>query len=77
VSRQNQSKVQTLGSGNFDVELKAQRNGELTYQSGYETTTTATYPCGEGSNSSEEHILPPGGEGIICVTEVRVSHSQE
>ncbi|KAF4222195.1 hypothetical protein CNMCM8980_010508 [Aspergillus fumigatiaffinis] len=77
LSRQNPSKLQTLGSSNFDVELKAQRNGELTYQSGYETTTTATYPGVEGRNSSEEHILPPGGDGIICVTEVRVSHSQE
>ncbi|GAQ10036.1 hypothetical protein ALT_7357 [Aspergillus lentulus] len=75
LSRQHKSKAQTLGSGNSDVEAKTQRTGELTYQSGYETTMTATYPGGEGRNSSDERILPSGGEGIVCVTEVRVSHS--
>ncbi|PKX88966.1 uncharacterized protein P174DRAFT_379361, partial [Aspergillus novofumigatus IBT 16806] len=34
-----------------------------------------TYPRGEGRNSSEGRILPSEGEGIICVTEVRASHS--
>ncbi|GIJ92617.1 hypothetical protein Asppvi_001895 [Aspergillus pseudoviridinutans] len=77
LSRQNQSKPQTLPSGNFDGDTQVQRKGPLTYQSAYETTTTATYPGGEGSNSSEEHILSTGGEGIVCVTEVMVSHSQE
>ncbi|GFF41004.1 hypothetical protein IFM58399_06117 [Aspergillus lentulus] len=74
LSRQHKSKAQTLGSGNSDVEAKTQRIGELTYQSGYETTSH-TYPSGEGRNSSDERILPSGEEGIVCVTEVRVSHS--
>ncbi|KAF4171500.1 hypothetical protein CNMCM8694_004036 [Aspergillus lentulus] len=69
LSRQHKSKAQTLGSGNSDVEAKTQRTGELTYQSGYETTMTATYPGGEGRNSSDERILPSGGEGIVCVTD--------
>ncbi|GIK07579.1 hypothetical protein Aspvir_003245 [Aspergillus viridinutans] len=77
LSRQNPSKPQTLASGNFDTDGQTQRKGPLTYQSAYETTTTATYPGGEGRNSSEEHILSSGGEGIVCVTEVMVSHSQE
>ncbi|RLL96931.1 hypothetical protein CFD26_103155 [Aspergillus turcosus] len=60
----------------FDIDVQAQGKGPLTYQT-YETRTTATYPVGEGRNSSEELILPSKGEGIICVTEVTVSHSQE
>ncbi|RHZ56796.1 hypothetical protein CDV55_103410 [Aspergillus turcosus] len=71
-----QSKPQTLASGKFDIDVQAQGEGPLTYQT-YETRTTATYPVGEGRNSSEELILPSKGEGIICVTEVTVSHSQE
>ncbi|RHZ50654.1 uncharacterized protein CDV56_100989 [Aspergillus thermomutatus] len=77
LSRQNQSKPQTLASGNFDIDVQAERNGPLTSKSAYETTTTATYPGREGSNSSEEHILSPRGDGIVCVTEVMVSHSLE
>jgi hypothetical protein len=69
------SKPQTLASGNFDVDVQAQRKVPA-YQT-YETSTTATYPVGEGRNSSEELILPSRGEGIVCVTEVTVSHSQE
>jgi hypothetical protein len=38
--------------------------------------TSATYPGSQGSNSSEERILPIQGEGIVCTTEVMVSHSQ-
>jgi hypothetical protein len=36
--------------------------------------TSLTYPAREGSNSSEERIL---GDGIVCTTEVMVSHSQQ
>ncbi|KAF7173842.1 hypothetical protein CNMCM6106_007944 [Aspergillus hiratsukae] len=71
-----QSKPQTLTSGNFDINVQAQSKGAVKYQT-YQTTTTATYPVGEGRNSSEELILPTTGEGIVCVTEVTVSHSQE
>ncbi|CAI7572123.1 unnamed protein product [Penicillium bialowiezense] len=40
-------------------------------------TNSPTYPASQGSNSSEERILPIQGEGIICTTEVMVSHSQD
>ncbi|KAJ5747750.1 uncharacterized protein N7511_009446 [Penicillium nucicola] len=36
--------------------------------------TSLTYPARDGSNSSEERIL---GDGIVCTTEVMVSHSQQ
>ncbi|KAK9860317.1 hypothetical protein MYU51_010807 [Penicillium brevicompactum] len=41
------------------------------------TANSPTYAASGGSNSSEERILPIQGEGIVCTTEVMVSHSQD
>ncbi|KAJ5570964.1 hypothetical protein N7535_004624 [Penicillium sp. DV-2018c] len=40
-------------------------------------TESVNYAGSEGSNSSEERILPVHGDGIICTTEVLVSRAQD
>ncbi|KNG83679.1 integral membrane family protein [Aspergillus nomiae NRRL 13137] len=80
LSRSRQGQSQTLHSApqsrievEADQKLPSSRHFATTT-----TTTTTTYPGNDGSNSSEEYILSPTGpEGIMCTTEVMVSHAAE
>ncbi|KAF7622177.1 hypothetical protein F9C07_8209 [Aspergillus flavus] len=80
LSRSRQGQSQTLHSAprsrteaEADQKLSTSRHFATTT-----TTTTTTYPGNDSSNSSEEYILSPTGpEGIMCTTEVMVSHTSE
>ena len=77
MSRSRGTALQSLGhqSGNLSI-IEHNADMKSPHSNVTSMATSPTYPGSQGSNASEERILPIQGEGIVCTTEVMVSHSQ-